>query len=231
MLDVAANLRRVRDRIEAAASEAGRDPADVMLLAVSKTRAAAEVAHAAAAGASHFGENYVQELVDKQQALADSGLDLHWHFIGHLQRNKVRFLAPFCALIESVDSIRLAEEIDRRAIGLGRVQPVLLQVDLAGEATKFGCPEEQVGEVAERLATLPGVAWEGLMTIPPAADDPEASRPYYRRLRELREQLAAQYPGQNLRHLSMGMSHDYAVAVGEGATIVRIGTAIFGPRA
>ncbi|MCE5238634.1 YggS family pyridoxal phosphate-dependent enzyme [bacterium] len=231
MPDVAANLRRVRDRIDAAATEAGRDPADVTLLAVSKTRAAEEVAHAAEAGASHFGENYVQELVDKQQALADSGLDLHWHFIGHLQRNKVRFLAPFCALIESVDSVRLAEEIDGRAIGLGRVQPVLLQVDLAGEETKFGCPEEQVGEVAERLATLPGVAWEGLMTIPPAADDPEASRPYYRRLRELREQLAAQYPGQNLRHLSMGMSHDYAVAVSEGATIVRIGTAIFGPRA
>jgi pyridoxal phosphate enzyme (YggS family) len=127
--------------------------------------------------------------------------------------------------------VRLAEEIDRRAAAVGRVQPVLLQVDLAGEETKFGCPEEQAAELAERLATLPGVAWQGLMTIPPPAQDPEQSRPYYRRLRELREQLAQRFPGQNLPHLSMGMSHDFAVAVAEGATIVRIGTAIFGPRA
>jgi len=231
MSDVAANLRRVRDQIDAAAERVGRDPAEVMLQAVSKTRTAAEVAGAACAGAVHFGENYVQELVDKQQALADSGLNLHWHFIGHLQRNKVRFLAPWCALVESVDSVRLAEELDRRAAAAGRVQPVLLQVDLAGEETKFGCPEEQAPELAERLAALPSVAWQGLMTIPPPASDPEQSRPYYQRLRELREQLAQRFPGQSLPHLSMGMSHDFAVAVAEGATIVRIGTAIFGPRA
>lgn len=231
MADVAANLRRVQDEIAAAATRAGRDPAEVMLLAVSKTRTADEVAAAVRAGAIHLGENYVQELVDKHAALAAAGLDVQWHFIGHLQRNKVRFLAPWCALIESVDSVRLAEEIDRRARDAGRVQPVLAQVDLAGEATKFGCPEEHLEELAAALAALPGVAWQGLMTIPPAAADPEQVRPYYRRLKQWRDRLAAQWPGQDLRHLSMGMSHDYAVAVEEGATIVRIGTAIFGPRA
>jgi len=230
MPDVAANLSRVRDDLAAAAARAGRDPAGVLLLAVSKTRTAEEVAAAAAAGATHLGENYVQELVDKHEALARTGLALHWHFIGHLQRNKVRFLAPFCALIESVDSARLAEEIDRRATAAGRVQPVLLQVDLAGEETKYGCPEAEVPEVAARLAALPGVDWQGLMAIPPLAEDPEQSRPYYRRLRALRDELAAQFPEQRLAHLSMGMSQDYAVAVEEGATIVRIGTAIFGPR-
>jgi len=230
MPGVAANLSRLREELDRAAERAGRDPASIMLLAVSKTRPAADVAAAARAGAAHFGENYVQELVDKHAALADSGLDLHWHFIGHLQRNKVRFLTPFCALIESVDSVRLAEEISHRALAAQRMQPVLLQADLAGEETKFGCPEEDVPALAEALAGLPGLAWQGLMAIPPLAQDPEQSRPYYRRLRELRAQLAAHYPAQDLSHLSMGMSHDYVVAVEEGATIVRIGTAVFGPR-
>lgn len=229
MPDVAARLKVVREEIEKAAQRAGRDPAEVTLVVVSKTRAADDVAAAAEAGALHFGENYVQELVDKQGALAASHLGLKWHFIGHLQRNKVRFLAPFVELIEVVDSVRLAEEIDRRATAAGRVQPVLMQVDLAGEETKFGCPEAEAPALAAQLAALPSVQWQGLMAIPPAASDPEQSRPYFRRLRELRDELSQTYP-DNVQHLSMGMSHDFPVAIEEGATIVRVGTAIFGPR-
>jgi hypothetical protein len=230
MPDLAANLRAVHDAIAAAASAAGRTPEEITLLAVSKTRSAEEVAEAARAGATDFGENYVQELTDKQQTLAAADLDIHWHFIGHLQRNKVRFIVPFCALIHVVDSARLADEIEARAGAIGRIQPVLLQVDLACEETKHGCPEGQVMELAGHLAGLAHVQWQGLMTIPPLAHEAEASRPYYRRLRQWRERLAAEFPARDLRHLSMGMSNDFTVAIEEGATLVRVGTAIFGPR-
>jgi len=228
MPDLAANLRRVRETVAAAATASGRDPSEITLLVVSKTRSAQDVAAAAQAGARDFGENYVQELVDKQHTLA--GLQLNWHFIGHLQRNKVRSVVPFCALIHVVDSARLADEIETRAAAIGRVQPVLLQVDLAGEESKFGCPLTQAPELAEHLAGLRHVQWQGLMTIPPLAEQAEQSRPYYRRLRELRDTFAARFPAQDLGRLSMGMSNDYTVAIEEGATLVRVGTAIFGPR-
>lgn len=230
MSAVVLNLQRVRERIADAAARVGRDPQEITLVAVSKTRSVEEIAAVAEAGVKHFGENYVQELLPKHEALAQRFPDLQWHFIGHLQRNKARYLTPFCALIEVIDSVRLAEEVDRRARLAGRRQPVLMQVDLAGEETKFGCPLEEVPRLAESLAQLPGLHWQGLMIIPPFAEDPEQTRPYFRRLRELQAQLAAQYPQQDLRHLSMGMSHDFTVAIEEGATIVRIGTAIFGPR-
>ncbi|MEN6641689.1 MAG: YggS family pyridoxal phosphate-dependent enzyme [Armatimonadia bacterium] len=226
MNSVAANLQRVQATIEAAAVRAGRDPSEVTLVAVSKTREPSEIAAAAAAGATEFGENYVQELLNKQKELGG----IHWHFIGHLQRNKVRFILPFCAMVHVVDSVRLAQEIDHRARQLDRLQPVLLQVDLAGEETKFGCPENLVEELAQELANLPNVDWQGLMTIPPLAGEPEQSRPYFIRLRELRDRLRERFPDQPLAHLSMGMSMDYEVAIEEGATLVRIGTAIFGPR-
>ena len=228
-MDIAANLRAVEESVAAAAIAAGRTPQAITLLAVSKTRAAEDVALAVRAGATDLGENYVQELTDKHQALAD--LDVNWHFIGHLQRNKVRAIVPFCALIHVVDSVRLADEIEARAAAIGRLQPVLLQVDLAGEETKYGCPEVQVPELAAHLAGLAHAQWQGLMTIPPLGDAAEASRPYYHRLRQWRDRLAEDFPAQDLRHLSMGMSNDYAVAIKEGATIVRIGTAVFGPRA
>jgi pyridoxal phosphate enzyme (YggS family) len=226
-MDLSANLEAVKRRIAAAAERSGREAADVTLIAVSKTRSVEEIAAAAAAGATAFGENYVQELVAKQEALPD----LNWHFIGHLQSNKVRFLVPFCAMIHVVDSAHLAKEISKRATAIERVQPVLLQVDLAGEESKFGCSESDLPPVIEALQSLPGLDWQGLMTIPPLGSEPEQSRPYYRRLAELRRGLLAQgVPEENLRHLSMGMSNDYEVAIEEGATLVRIGTAIFGPR-
>ncbi|MGE5531882.1 MAG: YggS family pyridoxal phosphate-dependent enzyme [Bacteroidota bacterium] len=226
-MDLSANLEAVRRRIAAAAERSGRKAADVTLIAVSKTRSVEEITAAAMAGAKAFGENYVQELVAKQEALPG----LNWHFIGHLQSNKVRFLVPFCAMIHVVDSVHLAKEISRRATAIERVQPVLLQVDLAGEESKFGCSESDLPPVVEALQSLPGLDWQGLMTIPPLGSEPEQSRPYYRRLAELRDGLLAQgVPAENLRQLSMGMSNDYEVAIEEGATLVRIGTAIFGPR-
>ncbi|MEI6503376.1 MAG: YggS family pyridoxal phosphate-dependent enzyme [Armatimonadota bacterium] len=232
MADLASNLKQVQERIAAAAHSVGRDAAEITLVAVSKTRPVAEISAAVAAGALEFGENYAQELCDKQSALAGSSRPPRWHFIGHLQRNKVRFLVPFCALIEVVDSVSLAEEISRRAAQVGRVQPVLLQVDLAGEETKFGCSEAETPLLGEVLVTLPGVEWQGLMTIPPLGHDPEQSRPYFRRLAQLRHDLSGRgVPECHLRHLSMGMSNDFEVAIEEGATLVRVGTAIFGPRA
>lgn len=232
MIDLSANLESVRVRLAAAAERVGRRPDEITLIAVSKTRPAEEISAALAAGAVDFGENYVQELVDKHQALADCAPAPQWHFIGHLQRNKVRFLVPFCSLIHVVDSVRLAEEISQRAAQVRRVQPVLLQVDLAAEETKFGCPEADLPVVVEALQGVPSLDWQGLMTIPPMGASPEQSRPYYQRLARLRDELAAQgVPGHHLRQLSMGMSNDYEVAIEEGATLVRIGTAIFGPRA
>lgn len=232
MSDLSANLEAVRQRIAAAAARVGRQPDEITLIAVSKTRPVEEIAAALAAGATDFGENYVQELVEKQQALGDHKPVPQWHFIGHLQRNKVRFIVPFCSLIHVVDSVRLAEEISQRAGQCGRVQPVLLQVDLAGEETKFGCPEGELSPVVEALQSLASLDWQGLMTIPPLGSSPEQSRPYYQRLARVRDELASQgVPERHLRHLSMGMSNDYEVAIEEGATLVRIGTAIFGARA
>ena len=231
MMDLVRNLEEIREKIASAAQRVGREASEITLVAVSKTRPSEAIAAAALAGAVEFGENYVQELCDKQQALAALPKPPRWHFIGHLQRNKVRFLVPFCSLIEVVDSVPLAEEISRRAALIGRVQPVLLQVDLAGEATKFGCAEGETPALAEALTALPNLDWQGLMTIPPFGDSPEQSRPYFRRLARLREELIERgTPVGHLRHLSMGMSNDFETAIEEGATLVRIGTALFGPR-
>lgn len=230
MTKLAANLEEVRARIALAAQSVGRDPGSVTLVAVSKTRSAEEIAAAYAAGARDFGENYVQELVGKSTALRDLA-DLRWHFIGHLQRNKAKAVAGLCTLIHSVDSLRLAEALSARAEAVGRVQPILLQVDLAGEATKSGCPVSELDELVAGVMNLAGLDWQGLMTITPLVADPEAARPYYRALAAVAERLRAQgvAPG-HLRHLSMGMSNDYEVAITEGATLVRVGTALFGPR-
>lgn len=230
MADLAANLDQVRARIVRAAERSGRAPDEVTLIAVSKTRPAAEIVEAHGAGQVCFGENYAQECAAKAAELAGlSGLE--WHFIGRLQRNKAKYVTPFCTLIHSVDTVALAEEISRRAARDGRGQPILLQVDLAGEEAKGGCPEAELGQLVEAVSELPGVDWQGLMVITPFGEDPETARPYYRRLCAKRQELLAQgvAPGR-LRHLSMGMSNDYEVAIEEGATLVRVGTAIFGPR-
>ncbi len=227
---IADNLRRVHDEIAAAAERAGRDPAEVTLVVVTKTRSLDEVRAAAAAGAMDLGENYVQEMEAKAEALADT--EVRWHAIGHLQTNKVRRITSFVSLVHSVDSARVARELDRRAAAAGRQVPFLLQVNVSGEESKFGVGPAEAEALAREVCELDSACLVGLMTMPPYVEDPEANRPHFRRLRELRDRLAeGGIPREDLRHLSMGMSGDFAVAVEEGATLVRVGTAIFGPRA
>jgi pyridoxal phosphate enzyme (YggS family) len=219
---IAERWHEIRARVDAACARAGRSPSDVTIVAVSKTHPAASIREAAAAGATDFGENYVQELVAKR---ADCG-DVRWHFIGRLQSNKAKLVAGQVALVHAVESESLARELGKRA---AQVQPVLLAINAAGEDTKGGVTLEAAEAVARAVAATPNVRLDGLMTMPPPSDDPEASRPYFEAVRELRDRLAAAL-GQPLPVLSMGMSDDFEVAIACGATHVRIGTAFFGPR-
>ncbi|MGQ9732347.1 MAG: YggS family pyridoxal phosphate-dependent enzyme [Candidatus Zipacnadales bacterium] len=228
MINIASRLADVRRRIDEAARRAGRDPAEIQLVAVGKTKPVADLREAIEAGVTALGENYVQELLRKREEIGDV---VQWHFIGHLQTNKVKYLVPFCALIHGVDSWRLAEAIDQRARLIGRRQPVLLEVKLSGEDTKFGVQEAEVGVLARQVLELPAVELRGLMVMPPFFDDPEATRPYFVRLRQVRDNLVREgVPYESLRELSMGMTADFEIAIEEGATIIRVGTAIFGPR-
>ncbi|MBN2140003.1 MAG: YggS family pyridoxal phosphate-dependent enzyme [Desulfovibrionaceae bacterium] len=225
--ELAARLARVRSGLEEAAGRAGRNPAEVLLVAVSKLHPASDVAELARAGQVRFGESYVQEARDKQAELA--GLDVSWHFIGGLQSNKAKFVAGRFDLVHSLDSLKLAQVLHKRALELGVRQDVLIQVGMGGEEHKRGVAECDLPVLAEQVAGLKGLRLAGLMVMPPFFEDPELSRPYFSRLRELRDGLEARL-GQRLGHLSMGMSADYRQAVAEGATLVRIGTDIFGPR-
>lgn len=222
--EIAARWRAISARVAAACERAGRAPGEVTIVAVSKTQPAAAVRAAAAAGARDFGENYAQELAAKRAACGD----VRWHFIGRLQRNKAKLVAGQVALVHAVDSAELAEELARRAGGV--VQPVLISVNVAGEATKGGVTPEAAGALARAIAAVPGVRLDGLMTMPPPSDDPEASRGPFLALRALRDRLE-QALGAPLPVLSMGMSGDFEVAIACGATHVRVGTAIFGARA
>jgi pyridoxal phosphate enzyme (YggS family) len=225
--EVAIATARVRAEIAAAARRAGRDPASVALIAVSKRQPDERIAAAIAAGLTDFGENYVQELLAKQARIA--GADrVKWHFIGRLQTNKIKQLVGQVALVHAVDDVRQLDELDRRARAAGVVQAALLAVNLGGEASKTGVAPATARELVAYAAGLPGVALRGLMTMPPLVDDPELSRPVFRALRELRDELAG--PALALPELSMGTTSDFAVAVEEGATLVRVGTAVFGAR-
>jgi len=226
---IRANLDDVRDRIRLAAGRAGRDPASIRLVAISKTFGVEHVRAAAAAGQVDFGENRVQEALQKIEQTAD--LKIRWHLVGHLQSNKARkVVGPFGA-IHSVDGLVLLERLDRAAAEQGSRPDVLVQVDLAGEATKFGAPLDEARRVVEAAAACRGVRLAGLMVLPPFEEDPEAARPYFARLRRFRDELvAAGVPADALGELSMGMSHDFEVAIEEAATLVRVGTAIFGAR-
>ena len=226
---LAERLTRVRRRLEAAAHRAQRQPHDVRLVAVSKTFSAALVREAASAGQQAFGENRVQEALDKVQELAD--LSLEWHLIGHLQSNKARKAAAF-AWIQSVDRLELVTRLDAAAVELGTRPRVLIQVDLAHETTKYGVRREGIRTLVDAAGAARALDLRGLMVIPPAPVDPEDSRPWFRQLRELRDDLVAGgAPADRLAELSMGMSDDFEVAIEEGATIVRVGSAIFGARA
>lgn len=231
---IAERAEGIRRRIATAAERAGRDPAEVTLVAVSKTHPASVVRAAHAAGLAVFGENRVQEAREKISALAD--LPLTWELIGHLQTNKANRAVELFARVQSVDTLHLARALDARAGALGRSLPVLLEVNVGGEASKSGFGVAEVADAAREIATLPHLRPQGLMTVAPQGDDPEQARPIFRRLRALAEELRGSVPvgedGEDggWRVLSMGMTDDFEVAIGEGATMVRIGRALFGTR-
>ncbi len=222
-------LASVRGAIDDAARRAGRDPGEVCLIAVSKMQPAEAISAAHAAGQRDFGENYVQELVAKAASL--EGLaGLHWHAIGALQRNKVKDVARIAAAVHAVDRVELAVELRRRAEAAGRVVDALVEVGVAGEQHKAGCAPGDARAIVEALTGSPWVRAVGLMTVPPMTEDPEDARPHFRALAALRDELR-QAGFEAMRELSMGMSADFAVAIEEGSTLVRVGTAIFGSRA
>lgn len=230
---ITVNLAHVRERIAAACAHSGRSATDVTLVAVTKTVAADVVRSAWQAGVRAVGENRVQEAREKAPLLSD--LDVQWHMIGHLQGNKAGQALELFQMIHSVDSVALAERLSRLLSGQGRVMPVLLEVNIAGEAAKSGFRLMTGGEAAfyaavETILHLPGLDVQGLMTVGPALPDPDDVRPHFARLRLLRDALRARFPQQTWPHLSMGMTDDFEAAICEGATIVRLGRAIFGPR-
>ena len=219
------NLLRVIERIEKAAQRAGRDPQAIKLVAVSKTVEVVRIREAIEAGVKILGENYVQEA---QKKIGEIGQTVPWHFIGHLQLNKAKYVVRLFEMIHSLDSLPLAEELNRKAQQVGRRLEVLIEVNISGEATKSGTDEENVFALARAIQNFGHLSLGGLMTLPPYFDSPDMSRPYFIRLRELKEKMARQ--GIPVAELSMGMSNDFEVAIEEGATYVRVGTAIFGPR-
>lgn len=226
MSAIATNLQAVRDRIAKAARDCGRAPEEIALLAVSKTKPLGDILSAAAAGQHEFGENYAQEGVEKMLAVVNS--DLHWHFIGPLQSNKTRLVAENYAWAHSIERLKIAERLSaQRPENLPPLQ-VCVQVNVSGEASKSGCAPQEALALCRAIAGLPGLQLRGLMAIPEASDELAAQRAPFRQLREIYESIRA--AGVPLDTLSMGMSHDLEAAVAEGATIVRVGTAIFGER-
>ena len=223
---VAENIEKIRQRIASVCTRTDRKPEDVTLIAVTKTFGSLEVKGALNCGVIDFGENYVQELRQKQREFA--GENVRWHFLGHLQSNKVKYIAPWIHLIHSVDSLNLGKAISRQGAVAGRTIDVLIEVHTSEESTKFGVTPESTREMVRQLSVLPNIRIAGLMTIGPFLPDPESSRPSFRTLRELKSGI--ERDGFELEHLSMGMTNDFEVAIEEGATMVRIGTAIFGKR-
>ena len=227
-MNIAANLAHVRERIARAAGRAGRRANDITLMAVSKTFSVEAIRAAYDAGLRHFGENRVQEMEAKRPKLA--ALDATWHFIGHLQSNKARLAAELFDRIDALDSLPLAKKLDSAACERGKRLPVLIEVHLGAESTKSGVDPAALPALAEAVAALPNLELRGLMAVPPYSDEPERVRPHFRQLRGLRDALT-QRLGRQFPMLSMGMSHDFEIAIEEGATEIRIGTALFGSRA
>jgi len=225
---IASNLDRLYERVRSSAEKCGRDPDEIRVLAVSKTFSSSEIIEAYCWGQRLFGENRVQEAQKKIAEL--KGKTIEWHLIGHLQSNKARLAAQIFDVVQSIDSTRLAIRLDRICQDLGRKLRVYIQLNLAGESQKSGIDPQELPELVDSLDTTEALKLEGLMTIPPYDENPENTRPYFRRLREILEEInrGRQQP---LTELSMGMSHDFEVAIEEGATMIRVGTAIFGQRA
>ena len=227
-VEIAHNLATIHQRITATCRRCGRDPREVQLIAVSKKKPAALIEDALNAGQTLFGESYVQEFIDKHQSVTGP---VHWHFIGALQSNKVKYLAGKTELIHSVDRLSLAKEIDKQWGKAGAVARILVQVNVGDEASKAGVPVDEAEILVRQLAKLPHLRVEGLMALPPYADDLEQVRPWFRLLRQLAEKIdALNLANVSMATLSMGMSHDFEIAIEEGATLVRVGTAIFGAR-
>lgn len=227
-IDIAANLHAIEQRIIHACTRCGRDPQQVSLIAVSKKKPAELIEQAAAAGQPLFGESYVQEFVDKQQQITAAA---QWHFIGALQSNKVKYLRGRTDLIHSVDRLSLAKEISKQWGKIDQTAEILIQVNVGDEQSKAGVAPEAAESLVRAVAQLPHIRIRGLMTLPPYHDDLEQVRPWFRQLRQLAQQLdRLQLPGVSMQTLSMGMSHDFEIAIEEGATLIRVGTAIFGRR-
>lgn len=223
MSNIAENLESVEDRIDQAARRSGRTRGDITLVTVTKTRSVDEIREAIAYGASDIGENYIQEAEEKYSQIGNA---VRWHMIGHLQRNKARHAVEFCNMIHSVDNEALAREIGRRAELIGKRVDVLIEVRISGEETKFGVEPESVLKLADEISDVSGIRVCGLMGMAPFVQDPEQARPYFAELKSLWDKL----PNEQRLHLSMGMTHDFEIAIEEGSNMVRIGTAIFGPR-
>lgn len=230
MIDLAANLSYVRERVNRAATRAGRNPDEIKLVAVSKMHSVAILTEAIEAGIEIFGENKVQEAESKINSIGRDKAE--WHLIGHLQSNKARKAVQLFDVIHTIDSVDLAMRLDRICDNLGRAElSVFVQVDLAREETKSGVAEDELRELVDVLVTSRHLRFDGLMILPPYFDDPDDVRPFFRKLREIRERLATENAFANGRgELSMGMSHDFEIAIEEGATVIRVGTAIFGER-
>jgi hypothetical protein len=222
------NLRRVQERIAAAARRVGREPSEIVLVGASKSVDVERIRAAIEAGLQHIGENYAQEAWAKYQQIGDV---VTWHFIGRLQTNKAKLVVRFCRFVQSLDRLALAEELNKRAKQMGRVIECLVEVNIGGEATKGGVPPEEVASFLRQVSGLTNLRVVGLMAMPPYFPDPEDVRPYFRAMADLFERLKREgLSGVEMRYLSMGMSHDFEVAIEEGANMVRVGTAIFGPR-
>jgi len=232
-MSISDNIARVRERIQGAAARAGRDAGSITLMAVSKTFPAEVIREAYAADIRVFGENRVQEFAGKAEALRDLS-DARWHMIGHLQSNKAAKAAEFFHAVDSVDSLKLAEKLNEAARAVGKKLRVFVEINVGGEAAKSGIDPEsaELDRILDDAHRLTNLELRGLMTIPPYTENPERARPYFRKLRELRERLLeGSFAAVSLNELSMGMSHDFEVAIEEGSTCVRVGTAIFGTRA
>jgi hypothetical protein len=228
MVDVAGNYQKILDRISEIAGKCGRYPREVKVLGAAKSQSVGLIRLAIASGVTLIGENYVQEAEAKKSQVPES---VEWHMIGHLQRNKAKAAVEIFDLIETLDSVALARELEKQGKRIGKKIRTFIEVNLAGEESKSGISKDDLASLLESIAMLDHVAVEGLMMVPPFREDPEESRPYFRELRELKDKFNAQrIPHVDLQELSMGMTHDYPVAIEEGATIVRIGTALFGPR-
>ena len=236
MSQIKENLLRVIERIENTAQRVGRDSSEIKLVAVSKTVESARIREAIEAGVSILGENYIQEAQKKIEEIGrpacterfGEGRPVAWHFIGHLQSNKAKYAVRLFDMIHSLDSLPLAEELNQRAKQAGRIIKVMIELNLSRETTKFGADKERLFNLVKGIRDLSNLSLEGLMTMPPYFDSPEMSRPYYIELRGLKEEMVRE--GIPIKELSMGMSNDFEIAIEEGATYVRVGTAIFGPR-